>query len=151
MLLLSKQRIEPSSEAASAWRARFKRQPCRRRKSTRSSKSTAECPGAGIWRAQLYPGLSASGARTLSREMGLGSTGRLAMDPPAVARARGRPSLDRRVRRSVHQRPPDVLAQLGEARRGERLAGARTRQIHVDDLLHPARPPLRSEEHTSEL
>src|SRR5439155_16665322 len=146
MLLLSKQSTAPSLEAASAWRARFRRQACRRRKSTRSSKSTAEWPGAGIWRAQLYPGLSASGAKTLSREMGFGSTGRLAMDPPAVARTPARPSLDRRMRRSVHQRPPDVLAQLGEPRRGQRLAVARARQIHVDDLPYPARPPLQHDD-----
>src|SRR5258705_13991602 len=104
MLLLSKQRTEPSPEAARAWRARPSRYQCRRRKSTRSSKSTAECPGAGISRPQLYPGFSDPD------ETDFGSTGRLAMDPPALAPA---PLLDGRVRRPVHQRPPHVLAQLG--------------------------------------
>src|SRR5215472_3364368 len=73
MLLLSKQRIEPSLELASAARARLSRYPWRRWKLTRSSKSTAEWPCAAICRLQLKPGLIASGLSTLSAVIGLGS------------------------------------------------------------------------------
>ncbi len=44
--------------------------------------------------------------------------------------------------RLAPQRAPDVLAQLGKARRAERVAAARARQVDRDSLVDGARPAL---------
>src|SRR6266550_3683403 len=64
MLCWSKQRSAPSPEGASACRTRARRYACRRRKSTRSSKSTCMRPGAWIGRSQLWRGSASPGVTT---------------------------------------------------------------------------------------
>src|SRR5215510_11135755 len=56
MLYWSNIRSAPSPECWSAWRARPRRYACKRRKSTRSSKSTWVCPGAWSGRSQRWRG-----------------------------------------------------------------------------------------------
>src|SRR2546426_4996918 len=61
MLYWSNMRSAPRPERASAWRARPSRYACKRRKSTRSSKSTCVCPGAWSGRSQRWRGSTSSG------------------------------------------------------------------------------------------
>src|SRR3954465_11277818 len=51
-----------------------------------------------------------------------------------------------RFPRFAHQRPPDMLAQRGEAGLAQRLAGAGTRQIDHDRFADAARPSLQHED-----
>src|SRR2546426_2686925 len=80
MLCWSKTRSAPSPERASAWRVRPIRYACRRRKSTRSSKSTCMRPGAWMGRSQRWCGSSASGVASFTSRAG----GFFAMSPPRL-------------------------------------------------------------------
>src|SRR5262245_8280130 len=44
--------------------------------------------------------------------------------------------------RLAHERAPDVLAQFGEARLTQRVAGARARQVDLDGFMDVARAPF---------
>src|SRR5437667_3166855 len=61
MLYWSNMRSAPRPERASAWRARPSRYACKRRKSTRSSKSTCVCPGAWRGRSHRWRGSTSAG------------------------------------------------------------------------------------------
>src|SRR2546422_507517 len=136
MLYWSNMRSAPSPERASAWRARPSRYACRRRKSTRSSKSTCVWPGAWSGRSQRWRGSTSSGITG----RGLGASCFRAM---GVSAGRYFPSAC--VRIPAHG-PRTPTPQSDHAREPTLLGGRAGRQAHdpqvprLREALHvPAR------------